>query len=159
MTQERKPDLVVSDLLAARPVRKLIINIADMHPGRMTLIDALDIMDVSGIDSNDFSAVIMRGTLRQKAQLIYAMAWVLARKSEPDLTFDEVCTYQIEIRGETRDDAKEKKRADAVVAVATLAGVSTEEAKQMTIQEVAAVTDLAKRKTMQRTKPRRRRIG
>jgi len=157
---ERKPDLIVSDLLTEYPVRKLIINVADIHPGRLTLLEALDIMEASGIDSNQFVSVMSRGSLRRKAALLYAMAWVVARRSEPDLTYEEVCTYQLEVKGKPVDDKVAEERAKAVVGVAALAGVSPEEAKQMTIQEVAAVTDLAKRKIVKRNPaPRRRRTG
>lgn len=146
--QPSKPDLVVSDLLTEIPVRKLIINTADVHPGRLTLMEALDIAEASGIAAARFEAVLKRGTLRQQARLLYAFAWAVARRAEPDLTYEEVCTYQLEVRGTgvQPDDELVQANADAVVAVASLAGVSPEEAKQMTMAEVQAVSDLQKRR-------------
>lgn len=157
--QQTKPDLVVSDLLTEHPARKLIINVVDIQPGRLTLLESLDIVDASGIDAARFGYVLGKGSLRDKARLMYAFAWVVARRVEPELTFEEVCTYSLEVRGTAPSSEAEKKRAAAVVAVATLAGVSTEEAKNMTIAEVAAVTDLHKRRAPKRTTPRRRRAG
>lgn len=154
-----KPDLVVSDLAAAFPVRTLIINVADMHSSRLTLLEALDMMEASGLAPEDFTRVMDHGTMRQKAQMMYAMAWVIARRAEPDLTWAEVCTYRVEVRGERVDEDKAKYRADAIVGVASLAGVSTEDAKKMTVDEVTALNALHKRRHVKRQTPRRRKAG
>jgi hypothetical protein len=160
MMPHEKPDLIVSDLIAQKPTRKLIIDVSDLHPGSLTLLEALDIVDASGIDSNNFVTIMSRGRMRDKARLLYAMAWVIARRFEPDLTFEEVCTYQLELKGKQRNDKREQERAEAVIGVASLAGVSPEEAKQMSIAEVAAVTDLHKRRVVKRApRPHRRRAG
>lgn len=155
-----KPDLVVSDILAdAAPVRKLVINVGSMSVGALTLLEALDISEASGFDGDDFQAVMRRGSLRDKAKLMYAFAWVVARRVEPDLTYDEVCTYQLEIVGEPADQAKQMKKAETVVAVASLAGVSPEEAKNMSVAEVAAISDLHRKRARKRSTPKRRRVG
>jgi hypothetical protein len=159
MTQSEKPDLVVSDLIASTPRRKLILRVSDIHPGSLTLLEALDIMDASGIPSSEFVRVMESGKLRQKALLMMAVAWVVARRVESDLTFEEVCTYQLEVIGDPVDDERARKRAETVVGVAKLAGVSSEEAKGMTMEEVAAVTRLHQRRTVSRTAGRRRRAS
>lgn len=157
---QTKPDLVVSDLLTEVPLRKLVINVADVRPGRLTLMEALDIAEASGFDADDFTRVLQRGTLRQKARLLYAFAWVVARRIEPDLTYEEVCTYQLDVKGEPASGKDDAKRAEAVVAVAALAGVSPDEAEQMTIAEVQAVSDLHRKRNVKRAAaPRRRRVG
>lgn len=157
--QQTKPDLVVSDLFEQYPPRKLIINVADIGPGRLTLLEALDIAEASGIEAARFSSVLERGSLAQKARLMYAFAWVVARRAEPDLTYSEVCTYFLEVKGVLPDDKAVKAKAEALVGVASLAGVSTEEAGKMTLAEVEAVSDLHKRRNVKRTTPRRRRAG
>lgn len=157
--QQTKPDLVVSDLLTEVAPRRLIINVADIHPGRLTLLEALDIAEASGVEAARFAAVIGGRNLRQQALLMYAFAWVVARRIEPDLTYAEVCTYQLEVKGTPVESKAEMEKAKTVVAVASLAGISPEEAKNMSIAEVAAVTDLAKKRTVKRTTPRRRRAG
>lgn len=155
--QRAKPDLVVSDLIAETPRRKLILRVSDVHPGSLTLLEALDIVDAVGIPSSEFGRIMEQGKLRQKALLMMAVAWVVARRAEPDLTFAEVCTYQLEVVGDPVDDEKAQARADAIVGVAALAGVTPDEAEKMTMAEVAAVTRLHTKRTVARTRPTRRR--
>lgn len=155
--QAAKPDLVVSDLLDEHPIRKLIINVADISPGRLTLLEALELSEASGIDSAEFTAVLERGSMVKKAKLLYAFAWVVAKRAEPDLTYEEVCTYDLTVRGKEANRAAEKKKAEALVSVAALAGVSPEEAGQMTLDEVTAVSDLHKRRNKRASV--RRRVG
>lgn len=156
--QHEKPDLVVSDI-TDRPIRKLILNVSEVQAGRLTLLEALDLADATGLDPDDFVSVMQRGSLKDKARLMYAFAWVVARRVEPGLTYEEVCTYQLEINGrhDPKADQKSRKRAEAVVAVASLAGVTPDEAEQMTIAEVAAVTELTKKRRA--SAARRRRAG
>jgi hypothetical protein len=156
---DTKPDLILSDLITGTPRRKLILRVSDIHPGSLTLLETLDIMDASGVASSNFVQVMDNGRLREKAMLMMAVAWVIARRAEPDLTFAEVCTYQLDVIGEPRDDDKERQRAETVVAVAHLAGVSTEEAKQMSMTEIEALTNLKRKHTVSRTRPVRRRAS
>lgn len=159
MTQATRPDLVISDILAEKPTRTFTINVSDVQPGRLSLIEALDIVEASGISSTNFERTLSRGSLAQKAKLIYAFAWVVARRVEPDLTYAEVCTYQISVKGEPVNDEADKRKAEAVVSVASLANVSPEEAKKMNMAEVAAVVELRKKAIppIRRSKPLRRR--
>lgn len=154
---DTKPDLVISDLITDTPRRKLILRVGDVHPGSLTLLEALDIVEASGIPSSEFVRVMEKGRLRQKALLMMAVAWVIARRVEPDLTFAEVCTYQLDVIGEPRNDEAEKHRAETVVAISQMAGVSTTEAKNMTVAEIEALTNLRRKRTVSHTRPHRRR--
>lgn len=153
-----KPDLILNDV--GEP-RRIVLDVSQVRPGRLTLLEALDMGDAAGIDSDDFVRVLQGGSKAQKAKLLYAFAWVLARRTEPEITFAEVCTYHLTIAGKvpTEGDAeRDAKRAKAVASVAKLAGVSPREAEAMTMAEVKAVTDLAPRRTT-RQPVRRRRVG
>lgn len=147
-------EVIISELLMAEPPRKLILNVADVSSGVLTLMEALDIADASGFDADDFAAVMSRGTLRDKARLMYAFAWIALRRVEPKITYETVLTYQLEVIGSVPE--KKGDRAKTVVAVAALAGISPEEAKQLTMDEVEAITELHKRRTVRRTAGRRR---
>lgn len=157
--QQKKQDgeIVVSELLATDPPRKLILNVADVGSGVLTLMEALDIAEASGFDADDFAAVMERGSLRDKAKLMYAFAWVVLRRSEPGITFETVLSYQLEVIGSA--PKRNPRTAKAVVAVASLAGISPEEAKKLTMDEVAAITELHQRRTVRRTAGHRRRVG
>ena len=145
-----KPDLIVSDLLTEYPARRLVIRTEDIHAGRLTLLEALDIADASGINAENFSEVLGSTALKPKALLLYAIAWVIARRVEKDLTFEEVCTYRLEVVGAPADEARDMRRAEAVMSVAALANVSPEEAKNMTIAEINAMTTIRKRRARRR---------
>ena len=148
--QSRKPDLIVSDLLSEHPARRLVINASDIRPGRLTLLEALDIAEASGIDAENFSAILGGRRLKPKALLLYAIAWVIARRAEKDLTFEEVCTYRLEVVGKQPNVEQDAKRAEVVMSVAAMAGVSPEEAKTMTVAEVNAMQEIRRRSTRRR---------
>jgi 3-hydroxyisobutyrate dehydrogenase-like beta-hydroxyacid dehydrogenase len=127
--------------------RKLTLDISAITPGNLTLLEALDIAESSGVDVDEMADVIRGPQTHAQGMLVYAMAWVLARRLEPELTFAEVRTYQVELVGQAATAAQieaEQKRAVAVASVAMLAGVSTAEAEDMTVAEVAAVTSITK---------------
>ena len=149
--QSQKPDLDLSEVAESRT---LTLDIAKLNVAGITLLDALDIQEVSGIDAGDFEGAI-RGasTQRKRAMLLYAFAWVLARKIEPGLTFDEVCTYHLNVIGSaaTRQETDNiAKRAQTTVGVALAAGVTPAEAEQMTMAQVGAVVDIRKRQARRR---------
>jgi hypothetical protein len=143
---QRKPDLTLDHLDTPR---KVVLDVSAITPGNLTLMEALDIADASGVDVGDMQTVIMGPQNRQQGLLVYAMAWIIARRKEPDLTYAEVCTYHLELEGQapTAEAIEaEQKRAIAVASVAMIAGVSTAEAEQMTVAEVNAVTSIATRR-------------
>jgi hypothetical protein len=157
--QHAKPDLILNE--TEETPRKVFLDVSQIRPGKLTLLEALDMGDAAGVDPDNFMRVLSRGRAQDKARLIYAFAWVLARRSEPELTFAEVCTYDLTVTGKpatAEETAKEAKRAKATAAVAKLAGVSTREAEQMTIAEIHAVTELTPKPRVRQV-ARRRRAG
>jgi hypothetical protein len=153
-----KPDLILNEI--AEP-RRILLDVSQIRPGRLTLLEALDLGEASGIEVDNFVSILESGSTSDKARLLYAFAWVLARRAEPDLTYTEVCTYNLTVQGKIPTDADraaDAKRAKAVASVAKLAGVTPREAEAMTMAEVRAVTELAPKRT--RAQPiRRRRAG
>lgn len=155
-----KPDLILND--EAPPPRKVFLDVSQIRPGKLTLLEALDMGEAADVDPDDFQRILQRGNAGQKARLIYAFAWVLARRSEPDLTFEEVCTYDLTVTGKPpteQDRANDVKRATAVAAVAKIARVSPREAEQMSMAEVEAVAEIAAKSVRPRQGARRRRAG
>ena len=118
---QRKPDLTLDHLDTPR---KLVLDVGAITPGNLTLMEALDIADASGVEVGDMQSVIMGERNKQQGLLVYAMAWVIARRLEPGLTFAEVCTYHLELEGQAATEAEieaEQKRADAERVAAELA--------------------------------------
>ena len=139
-----RPDLILDDLPEPR---RITLNVAAVTPGNLTLLEALDISEASGIDTDDFVSVLQSKGTHTQALLLYALAWVLARRTEPDLTFEEVKTYHLEVKGTPATEEqveREQKRAGIIAGVAMLSGVTPDEAEQMTVAEVSAVTSITK---------------
>lgn len=142
--QPAEQDLTLSEL---KPRRRMTLDIARVTPGNITLLEALDLSEAAGIDPEDFVSTLKSKRSKKQGLLLYALAWIIARREEPSLTFEEVCTYHLTVTGEAPSDAEleaQQKRAAAITGVAMLAGVSTREAEGMTVAEVAAVTTITK---------------
>jgi hypothetical protein len=133
--------------------RTITLHVEGITPGGLTLLDALDIAEASGVDPDDMMTVLAGKQNRKQGMLMYAIAWVLARRVEPGLTFEEVLTCHLHVVGTAASDEKieaEQQRALAVASVAMLAGVSMPEAEQMSVAEVAAVTSIHKARRTRR---------
>lgn len=133
--------------------RRIFLDVGAISPGNLTLIDALDIAEVSGVSAEDMERVLSGPVNRRQGMLVYAMAWVLGRRIEPGLTFAEVLQCHVTLMGDAVSDEqieREQKRAMAVTSVAMLAGVSPDEAEKMSVAEVAAVTSITKARRRKR---------
>jgi len=78
---------------------------------------------------------------------MYAMAWVIARRADPRLSFETVCTWKLTVIGEV-DPAKAEaanKRAALIVGAASVSGLPPKEAAQLTVAEISAYQDRQKR--------------
>jgi hypothetical protein len=145
-----KRDLILDDL--AEP-RTIVLNMGTITPGNLTLLDALDIADASGVSPDEMVDALKGPPNRRQAMLMYAMAWVVGRRVEPGLTFAEVMGCHLRIVGSAASDdqiAAEMQRATQVASVAMLAGVTPDEAERMTVAEVAAVTSITKARRRKR---------
>jgi hypothetical protein len=133
--------------------RSITLNVAAISPGNLTLLDALDIADASGVGPDEMAEVIKGPQTRRQGMLMYAMAWVIGRRIEPGLTFEEVITCHLRVVGKPLTPEQieaEQKRALQVASVAMLAGVSPAEAEEMSVAEVAAVTSITKARRRKR---------
>lgn len=156
---QSKPDLILDASGEDTPPRKIYLDVSQIRPGKLTLLEALDMAEAADVSPDSFTRVLTRGSGARKARLIYAFAWVLARRAEPGLTFAEVCTYDLTVTGKpaTEQDHKaDAERAKALASVAKIAGVSTRQAEQMTMAEVNAVADLTPKPRARQAARRRR---
>lgn len=148
--QQAKQDLILSDIPEPR---KISLDLASIDSSRLTLLDALDIVEVTGIPAEKFDrtlAGIKTGiSSGDSARLLYAFAWVILRKVERDVTWAEMQTYDLKIVGAPLDEQAVQnidRRATAVMNVVRLAGVSPSEAEQLSLAQVKAVLPPPKRR-------------
>lgn len=155
----KKPDLILSSDIPEP--RQIFLDVSQVRPGRLTLLEALDMAEASDVDPDNFVVILQTGTQRQKAKLLYAFAWILARRSEPEISYDEILKCNLIVQGKMPTDAdrdRDEKRAKAIAAVSKVAGIPPSEAENLTMAEVKAFTDLVPKRPI-RQGARRRRVG
>lgn len=144
-----KPDLTLS---AYERPRKITLDLANLNSGNLTLMDALDIVEVSGVQPHRFQATLASTNTGNgiKAKMLYAFAWVLLRRLEPGVTWEEMQTYDLEIVGEMASEEEAERiqqRANAVMGVVRATGVTPAEAEKLTMAQVrAAIPQQRKRR-------------
>lgn len=144
--QQRKQDLILDEI---PEIRHVTLNLRNLDASRITLLDALDIARVSGISADRFGTTLASKNEAERGKLMYAFAWVIARRIEPDLTWEEMCTYQLDIMGSppSKDEQDaEATKARAIMNVVQLAHVTPDVAEQMTLAQVDAVLPRRKRR-------------
>lgn len=106
--------------------------------------------ETSGTDAGRLVGVLReKGMTPVKARVLYALAWVIMRRAEPDVKFSDVLTWKLNLIGkmETVVSTAAQARARARVNAAKLAGVTPAEADKLTVAELDAY---------RKTQPRRR---
>lgn len=135
----------LSDILDETVPQQLTFDLSTVDLGRLTLMEIYDLCEAAGVEPEGLMAAVQSsGAVR--ARVVYAAAWVILRRKDRSLTFETVSQYDLTIEGEMQNTINSDKRAKSAVAVAALAGVSTEEAAQMTMAEIHEVTELAERR-------------
>jgi len=122
----------------------LDLNIFDAS--NLTLLEVLDMAETTGIEPENMGA-LLKSKNSKRMRLMYAMAWVIARRANPRLEFETVCTWKLTVIGEM-DPAKAEaanKRAAIVVGAASVSGLPPKEAAQLTVAEISAYQDRQKR--------------
>jgi hypothetical protein len=131
----------ISAIAAAHPVNitvcKLDLNTFDAS--QLTLLEVLDMAEAAGVEPEALTTLLRlpKGSPR-KMRLLFALAWVVARRANVALTFAEVCTWRLEMIGEIKENPMAAKRAALVVGAATLSGLSPSEASNLTVAEIGA---------------------
>lgn len=80
--------------------------------------------------------------LERGALLMYAWAWQLTKRDEPQVTWDEAQTWRVTFDLDASDPIAEAE-ADATVRAAALTGLPLEEAAKLTVAEVDVYAELA----------------
>jgi hypothetical protein len=155
---QNKVDL--SQIAADHPVNQqtAVLDLNTFDASQLTLLEVLDMSEASGVDPAELGLILKSGNTGQKMRVFFSMAWCIARRANPFLTFAEVQTWKLEVIGET-DVAKierAQKRANAIVGAADVSGLHPDEAANLTVAQLSAYG--ARRKAANRA-ARRRKVG
>jgi hypothetical protein len=107
------------------------------------LLEVLDMSEASGVEPENLGALMKSRNTATRMRIMFAMAWVIARRAQPRLTFAEVCTWKLEVIGEVDPKVAEasEKRAAAIVGAAVVSGLPPKEAANLTVAELGAYRD------------------
>lgn len=133
----------LADILDATPRRRVEFDMSRIDIGQLTLKELLDASDVAGISMHNISEAMLDAS--RQVNIFYGLAWVILRREDKSLTYEDVCEFDLIVTGEPPDDAeaaKAKERAKQVVAVAQIARVTPQEAESLTINQIEAATEL-----------------
>lgn len=149
-------DYNIADILNETPRKRVEFDLSRVDIGALTIMELFDAADAAHIPFDSFRENLF--DTNSQAYLFYAIAWVIMRRQDKSLTFDEVCDFDLIITGEIDEDAIDRnvQRAKGVVAVAAVAGVSPQEAAGMTVAEVSAAVDLAQERVRRTRRGRKR---
>lgn len=134
--------LDLSQIAREHPVNQTtaVLDLNTFDASQLTLLEVLDISEVAGVEAAELGLVLSRGQTSKKMLVFYSMAWCIAKRANPFLTFEEFRTYKLEIIGQVDSNKvqRSQKRASAIVAAAAVSGLHPDEASQLTIAELSA---------------------
>jgi hypothetical protein len=137
---QNKVDL--SQIAAEHPVnlQTAVLDLNTFDASQLTLLEVLDMAEVAGCEPAELGLLMSKGQTSQKMLIFYGMAWCIARRANPFLTFQEVRTWKLEVIGEVNQEKVERqqKRAAAIVGAAAVSGLHPDEASQLTVAELSA---------------------
>ena len=134
----------------------MVLDLETFDASGLTLVEVLDMAEVSGVPHGSLVGILNQpGMTPTKARVVYALAWVVMRRAEPEVRFSDVITYRLDIRGKVETKvSRSQERAKARVNAARLAGVTPKEADDLTIAELAAYRDSHPKRPVRRGRKR-----
>jgi hypothetical protein len=143
-TSQSKIDLAA--IAEAHPVNRqvAVLDLNTFDATQLTLLEVLDMAEIAEVDATELAALLGPGAnSSQRMKMLYAMAWCIARRANAALTFDEVCTWKLEVIGTTNPEraARNARRASTIVGAAITTGLPPNEVQHLTVAELSAYTD------------------
>jgi len=87
-------------------VRVFEVSTAGFSVQQLRFRDLLDIAEVTGLDVLDLSPILsgIKGKGADKIKALAAFTWIVYRRTEPDLTYDEVLNGRIKVTDNSKPD-------------------------------------------------------
>jgi hypothetical protein len=144
-TQNDDNRVDLTAIAAAHPVNQktAVLDLNTFDATQLTLLEVLDMAEVTGVEPELLGTLLSGRQTTKRMRMLYAMAWCIARRADPAVRFAEVCTWKLEIIGETDPARIERagKRTAMIVGAADVSGLHPDEAAQLTVAELAAYGD------------------
>jgi hypothetical protein len=103
--------LDLGEVLDAHPAREVILDLGRVTTSTLTLGEVADMAEVLDLEL-DAVVPVVQGKHGQvaAARALLALAWVIARRGDPDLAWAEARTWRVEVRNGTRPDPTKRPR-------------------------------------------------
>lgn len=86
------------------PQRKALLDLNRISVASLGIGEILALAEAAGVAPDELGAAMSeRAPVGVRAQVVVALAWIVARRAEPDLTMAEVQTWALEVRGKPAD--------------------------------------------------------
>jgi len=121
-----------------------VLDLNTFDASQLTVLEVLDMADIAGVPPEELGGLMEQGQPTvPRMRMLYAMAWCIARRGDASLTFDEVCTWKLEVIGETTEALTERtaKRAKVIVGAAVVSGLPPVAAGQLTLAELGVYNE------------------
>ena len=90
------PTIELADILEESGPREYVHLALDrLDIGKLGVGDLLDVSEACGISPDDLGRALRNGTAITKAQVVVALAWVIRRRRQPELTLNDAKTWHI----------------------------------------------------------------
>lgn len=96
---EPEPLDLTALLLARPPQRRAVLDVAGLDLSRFGIGELLELTDAVGVAPDKLGDAMRGKTGRAAGRVTVGIAWLIARRAEPGLTYDDVATWAIEVRG------------------------------------------------------------
>lgn len=89
-------------------VRVFTVTSEDYAPELLRLRDLIDIAEATDIDPTDFGAVLLgkSGKPADRIKALAGFAWIITRRDEPDLTYEQVLDGRVVTGEKTVSDSQ-----------------------------------------------------
>ena len=140
----------ISAIAESHPVNVITcrLDLNTFDASKLTLLEVLDMAEAADVEPEALASLLrLDKNSPRKMRLLFALAWVVARRATPDLEFATVCTWRLDVVGEIKENTQTAKRAALVVGAAKMSGLPPSEAQHLTVAEIGAYSTRNRRRT------------
>jgi hypothetical protein len=93
-------------------LRTFTLDVGQISAGSLSFGDLIDLAEATGIEPEDMTALIgATGRGSKRLRLLVGFAWIVARRDEPSLTYQDVLAGQVTVVGSPDPKATKRPRA------------------------------------------------
>jgi hypothetical protein len=101
----------LSEILEARPPRQRArLDASKLALSRFGIGELLELTRIAGVEPDKLGHALKNGAPDVKGRLVVGLAWLIARRGDPSLTYEDVATWELEVVTTPPDPARPARR-------------------------------------------------